>query len=143
MGLYDYIRCKYPLPIKGANSLLYQTKDTTAQYMDLYEIREDGTLWHENYDTEDRSDPKAEGIFKLRGCISPVNKRWEQVIFTGEIRFYTSLTERKFDRDDAGWIEFSAYYVDGILNQINLIKYRKPMVMALIQQKLSNLLLFI
>lgn len=113
MGMFDEIKCKYPLPLEGANDLLYQTKDTDAQFMDLYEIREDGTLWHEIYDVEDQSDPNAEGIMKMWGCMTRVNKRWEQVMFTGEIVFYG---------DNKGqFIEFSAYFVDGKLNQLHKI----------------------
>lgn len=56
MGMFDDIKCKYPLPLNGANDLVYQTKDTPAQFLDKYEIREDGTLWHENYDIEDQSE---------------------------------------------------------------------------------------
>ena len=48
MGMFDDIKCKYPLPLDGANALDYQTKDTDAQNLDNYEIREDGTLWLEN-----------------------------------------------------------------------------------------------
>lgn len=55
MGMFDTLRCKYPLPVTGASDLVYQTKDTPAQWLDYYEIREDGTLWHEAYDTEDQS----------------------------------------------------------------------------------------
>ncbi len=45
--MFDELRCKYPLPVSGANRLIYQTKDTEAQCLDLYEIRKNGTLWHQ------------------------------------------------------------------------------------------------
>lgn len=109
MGLFDYLRCNYPLPVEGAELLEYQTKDTPAQWMDQYEIRADGTLWHENYDTEDRSDPNAEGFDRLFGCMTRVNKRWEPVLLTGEIVFY------------AEDIEFSAYFVGGKLMRLEML----------------------
>jgi hypothetical protein len=65
MGMFDYVKCHYPLPVKGAEDLIYQTKDTPSQWLDMYEIRADGTLWH-----EDRSDP---------------SNRLEPVKWTGEI----------------------------------------------------------
>ena len=34
MGMFDDIKCKYPLPVEGANALDYQTKDTDAQQPD-------------------------------------------------------------------------------------------------------------
>lgn len=111
MGMFDDLRCHYPLPREGANTLAYQTKDTPAQWMDLYEIRADGSLWHETYDIEDRSDPSATGLDALRGSMTRVGKRWEPVKLTGEVRFYTS-------QPSGEWIEFSAYFIDGQLREL-------------------------
>lgn len=111
MGMFDDLRCKYPLPLAGANELHYQTKDTPAQFCDMYEIREDGTLWHEAYDIEDRSDPNAEGLDALVGCMTRVSKNWEPCAMTGEIRFYASATPKQ-------WVEFSAYMVKGKLHTL-------------------------
>jgi hypothetical protein len=48
MGMFDDVVCKYPLPLpedpKGYCNDKYQTKDFDNA-MDVYEIREDGTLW--------------------------------------------------------------------------------------------------
>ena len=109
MGMFDYVRCHYPLP-DGAGALEYQTKDTPAQWLDQYEIRADGTLWHQAYDTEDRSDPNAEGFMRLFGCATRVNERWEPVALTGEIVFYA---------DD---YEFSAYFVGGTLKHLETLQ---------------------
>ena len=109
MGMFDYMKCKYPLPGAGDNNREYQTKDTPAQFLDNYEIRADGSLWHLDYDIEDRSDPNAEGLARLVGRLSRVNERWEPVPFIGEIRFYRYVSET----DNA---EFSAYFVNGMLN---------------------------
>lgn len=107
--MFDNLKCLYPLSINDFKNEVFQTKDTPAQMLDLYEIRSDGTLWHENYDTEDRSDPNADGIKRLYGCCTKVNKRWEfEDTFVGEIRFYTSTT-------DGVWLEFSSYFVNGKL----------------------------
>ena len=121
MGMFDNITCRYPLPVPGANDLDYQTKDTDAQALDSYEIREDGTLWHENYDVEDHSDPNAEGLARIKGMMTRVNERWEQVLGTGEIVFYTSL-----DDNHRGWLQWSAYFVRGQLKHVELITHTKP-----------------
>lgn len=141
MGMFDDIKCKYPLPMDGANALNYQTKDTPAQYLDLYEIREDGTLWHEDYDIEDQSDsakwerehPGEESPKELDafcGCMSKVNKRWEQIKLTGEICFYSmyGVKDGKLANvtTRAGWLEWSAYFVDGKLNQLHMLENRAP-----------------
>jgi hypothetical protein len=117
MGLFDYLRCDYPLPLEGANALEFQTKDTRQQYMDRYEIRADGTLWHEEYDTEDRSDPNAEGLERMFGCMTRVNQRWVRDEMTGEVCFYTSSG----DRDNDQWIEFSCYFVKGALKHLEVL----------------------
>ena len=144
MGMFDDIRCKYPLPIDGANGLSYQTKDTPAQWLDQYEIREDGTLWHEGYDTEDQSEfgkwmrehpgqaPPDDvlTLYNFKGCMARVNERWEPVALTGQIEFYTpySITDGKLTNADArdGWIEWMANFVDGKLTQVQLIENRPP-----------------
>lgn len=134
MGLFDDLRCEYSLPVEGANDLAYQTKDTPAQYLDLYVIRKDGTLWHQEYDVVDRSElgkwmaanPGKEpsddqcNLLSIGGCMTRVNKRWVQETLTGEVRFYTTL-----DPQHTGWIEWSAYFVEGKLNQLHLIENRQ------------------
>lgn len=120
MGMYDNIKCKYPLPAGGppnASELDYQTKDTWTQCLDHYEIREDGTLWIEE---------APEGMFGLAdmaGCMTRINRRWvrDEKTGTGEIRFYTSI-----GKQHTGWLEYSAYFVDGKLSALNLIEYRLP-----------------
>ena len=119
MGMYDDIKCHYPLPVKGANALSFQTKDTPNQFCDLYEIRADGTLWHEEYDIEDHSDPNANGIMRLVGCMARVNKRWVQDLFTGEICFYSFLD----DHNRTGWVEFAADFLDGKLTGLRIIEH--------------------
>ena len=115
MGMFDYLKVQFPLPESGANDLCYQTKDTPAQRCDRYEFRADGTLWHEAYDTRvEVTDKSLFGFF-----LHQENKRWEQVHFTGEIRFYTFWNER----DQKGWIEWSSYFREGQLQQLNLIRF--------------------
>jgi hypothetical protein len=118
MGMFDNLICKYPLPVDtDLSKEIFQTKNTPSQFLDNYEIREDGTLLHETYDIENRSNPNAKGITKFIGCMTRVNKRWEKVSdFIGEIRFYTTLD------GDKTLIEFSAYFVDGKMKEIHLIK---------------------
>jgi hypothetical protein len=123
--MFDEIQCLYPLPLEGANARVYQTKDTPAQFTDLYEIREDGTLWHENYDLEDQSDPTKTGIERIFGMCARVNERWEPVDFTGEIRFYDLRKSDPLDSSqDDGWIEWSAYLEHGKVVSLNLIENR-------------------
>jgi hypothetical protein len=109
MGVFDYLKCTYPLPGDPPKDAQYQTKDTDAQYLDNYEIRQDGGLWHEAYESK-FTDNGKEGMAALVGCMSRENVRWERKIFTGEICFY----------GDAGC--YSAYFVDGVLNQVHEVR---------------------
>jgi hypothetical protein len=120
MGMFDDLKCLYPLPVEGANDLTFQTKDLVC-WLDNYEIRADGTLWHEEYDTEDQSDPTAKGLLKFLGAMARVNKRWVPVLMTGEVMFYSALGE-----DHKGWIEFSAYFVGGKLKELHQLHNRYP-----------------
>lgn len=116
MGMFDYLRCEYPLPVDGANELEYQTKDTPSQFLENYKIEKDGTLSYESCRYEDRSDQTLSGIMRLAGMMTRIVEGWEKVCFTGEIRFYTTIEE------DAKWIEFSSYFVDGKLKELVQIK---------------------
>lgn len=115
MGMFDYLHCEYPLPVDGANGLVYQTKDTPSQFIDHYKIKADGTLWHEDYEIEDRSDPNAEGLARIAGMMTRVNPCWMPVSdFIGEIRFYYYSEKR--------YLKWSAYFKDGKLVDLNLVK---------------------
>lgn len=139
--MFDYIKCHYPLPFEGANDLVYQTKDTPSQFMDNYEIREDGSLWYEYYELEDRS---AVGLWLKKnpdktyddapkylkkggfprvflGKLSKRNKKWVKVDnFIGEIRFYSSVKDKNEPAKDK-WTEWSAYFEQGKLVRLNQI----------------------
>lgn len=145
MGMYDYIVCRYPLPtvvpefIKS-NDHHYQSKSLDCR-MDVYEIRDDGTLWLEEYDVEDQSEhakwkaahpgeklPKEladDPISALAGCMSRVNKRWVQQRFSGVIEFYdsnwcASAYEIDFtpDGSDHEGVTYEATFLDGAVVKI-------------------------
>lgn len=118
MGMFDYLKCHYPLPVEGANDLDFQTKSTSAQLLDNYEIRADGTLWHEQYDVEDHGDKNANGIERLIGCMTRVNEHWVTEKMTGEIVFYAT---KPGNHTDDCWVTFSSYFVDGKLRELHLI----------------------
>jgi hypothetical protein len=86
MGMFDYVKCDYPLPWPEASGFGYewQSQDTDDQYLSRYEIRADGTLWHERYDIRNEADEKAPlGFWQHRE-----NVRWEQVKQTGEVELH-------------------------------------------------------
>lgn len=125
--MFDYVKCEYPLPVPEANDLEYQTK-SMDNFMDQYLIKADGSLWVERCDREDQSDAALwerahpgevapPELDRLCGCMARVNKRWEPLAYTGEIRFY--------DYDLAGglWLEWSAYFFKGRIQLLHRIEH--------------------
>lgn len=122
MGMFDYIRCKYPLPVEGTQDLQYQTKDTDKQFLELYEIREDGSLWTEDVEREwvdDESRPLFNGYLKR------VSEAWRPEPLTGEIVFYSDYGPKDKNGWGQWWIEYSAYFVSGKLQSLNVIEDRR------------------
>ena len=113
--MFDYLRCDYPLPVAGANALEYQTKSTDAQFLDKYEIREDGTLWHFAYEPRMQEDAEAPMGFWMHRD----NERWEHDAMTGEIVF-TAYPGDVFKEENR--VTFSAYFVRGELKHLEHLK---------------------
>lgn len=114
MGLYDDIACDYPLPGCEGTPPRWQTKSLSCQ-LDRYKIDDDGSLWVEAYDAEDRSNPDATGLARFAGCMTRVNRRWERCDFRGEILFYGE------DRS-GGWWEYSALFNGGQIIDVRAVE---------------------
>lgn len=113
MGMFDEVKCRYPLSVEGANKLVYLSKDTPQQQLETYEIREDGTLWQEVCDPEWLSDPSEFSEVRM----NPRNVRWEQVPFEGELEIQTGVGElgaMGFDK----WYSFRFWFRDGIVRDV-------------------------
>ena len=114
--MFDFIKCKAPLPIWGFENRSFQTKSTPSQLVDNYIIKEDGTLWFEGYDIVDRSDPTSKGIERLVGMMSRENIRHVFCHdFTGDIYFYDFVLEK--NNKQRGWVEFKASFEKGRLTR--------------------------
>jgi len=113
MGMFDYVH------FEGKR---YQSKDTPYQLMDNYEIRDDGTLWHEDYDAEWIDD---EGHFG--GYLRPINLQWTWCdTFDGVIRFSREDEARGGWKNDA-WIEYEALFMDGRMIKLTQTKGVEPL----------------
>lgn len=105
MGMFDDLRCRYPLPDPEAQEWGFQTKDFDC-LMDDYTITEDGRLIKhvtrcEEVPEEDRpyfgkpewdDDPDLPGRnswFRLCGSIRRVPVEDREIPYHGDIRFYT------------------------------------------------------
>ena len=132
MGMFDNIRCLAAIPVEldvDHKEHWFQTKSLGCD-LDYYEIREDGSLWQEDYDIEDRSDPSKVGLAAFVGSQTRVNKRMiPRDKFTGEIVLYTqasSIGEKDVGQKHSGWLEFSAYFVGGQMKHFELLQYAEP-----------------
>jgi hypothetical protein len=128
MGMFDYLRCDYPLPARAlAQGLVYQTKDFDC-LMDEIHILADGTLMGQDYDIEDRSDPNATGLAALAGRMTRVNVRPKPLSdYDGEIEFYADYGDRNSNGWGEGWLEFKAVVQLGKVVSVTLIEDRVPL----------------
>ena len=107
MGMFDTVECRYSEMPKEHQKLDYQTK-SFHNAMDLYVIDKDGCLYHEDYDIEDKSDPNAEGLERLIGCMTKVNKRLVHLKDYTDTIFFYGFTKEK-------WVEYKVQYTEGTL----------------------------
>src|SRR5437667_12711005 len=100
MGMFDDIKCEYPLPLPETQGELagrnwrengFQTKDFDC-LMDQYCVREDGTLWQQVYAWGETR--------KGRRCRNAAG--WQPMSgYTGTARFYDFLYGNQADY----WVE--------------------------------------
>ena len=115
MGMFDYIRCKMPLPTASELPAIewFQTKDVPTEqlYLEKWSIEQDGRLIKLGVRYEDRSDKAAEpGSFdSIAGCMTPVAVPEEdmEIPFHGHIRFY-----HYDEKTRVSW-EYIAKFTDG------------------------------
>ena len=99
MGMFDTIRCLYPLPNYpaelGDKDPGFQTKSLDCG-LDNYLITADGRLLVTSLPDEGESD---------------YNPVWDECFYTGEIRFYTSYGSEV----PRQWLEYIGYFQRGRL----------------------------
>lgn len=127
MSMFDTLRCHYPLPIPEAQGLALRTKDLDRIAND-YELRADGSLWVEDYDIEDRSDPNATGLAALAGALTRVNCRWRQVTDLDEtiIAYGDYSIPRDVQSRDRGRVVFLMRFQAGHIMAITTVEDTKP-----------------
>ena len=112
MGMFDYLRCKMPLPEPCPPSdTLFQTKDTDEQYMETYTITEDGRLIHHAVDYEtvpkaERPHPEEDGLLGLRGSIRRIPRGEVEIPLHGDLEFHHYS-------DDKEWWSYIARFTEG------------------------------
>lgn len=121
MGLFDYVRCDYPLPDgKPTPRELFQTKDFPEPYMERYTITGEGRLIahrvrYEEVPLSERPYPNETGFLKWAGSIKAVPIGDEDLKFHGFLYFYGF-------EDGGDFREFNAKFTDGKLVEITQVK---------------------
>jgi hypothetical protein len=115
MGMFDQIKCVYPLPLPEHQGELagrnwreneFQTKDFDC-LMDHYCIREDGTLWQQSYAWKtNRSGPPSRAPADCHRLIE----------YTGTVHFHDWINGNHADY----WVEFAAVFVSGKLTELEI-----------------------
>lgn len=136
MGLFDEIRCEYPLPgLPDPSGVQFQTKSFEC-LLDNYRITREGFLEVEEYEVEDQSDPNAEGFLRFIGIATKVPSGWNQVDFTGTVNFYGDANSgslyflspegtkmlgedgKQIDIPKTEWFEYLAEFKEGQIKRV-------------------------
>ena len=112
MGMFDYVTILHKLPWPEVQDATWQTKCTPAQYLNHYEIRADGTLWHEAYDWRLVEDEDAAMGFACHQN----NKRWEQVYYSGELECHEYVEHTGTPGHTLYSIQF--WFRDGVVKDV-------------------------
>jgi hypothetical protein len=101
MGMFDTIRCEYPLPENSFQEESFQTKSLEC-LLDEYTITKRGRLilhMHRHYQTKTKD---------------------VDVEYHGDLRFYTSVGER--DEGTYEWVEYKARFTEGKVQWIKRVE---------------------
>lgn len=123
MGMFDDIKCEYPLPDAEAQGETFQTKDLDC-LLDTFTITKEGRLMYHAYDTlivpEDERTlckgippEKRTELQKTCGMFGRKNERLEDENYHGYLRFYTSINGVQY--------EYMAKFTDGDVESIDRV----------------------
>lgn len=126
MGMFDRVRCRYPLP--HHQDAEFQTKDLAriardepwlGGFLDEYEISEDGRLTRHVHEREWREDPKS----LFGGYLTSIRDWWLEVPGAhGDVCIYTN--EGKHGKPGYRWIEFRIRFTDGRVEEVEEVPER-------------------
>jgi hypothetical protein len=128
MGMFDYLRCEFPLPDgRDGSSIEFVTKDTNAQWSETYVITKDGRLLHKKLRYEIVPEEKRPyygkpewfdkngnpGLMSMIGMMETFPDGEEFVAFHGCLRFYGRL-------EDGSYVDYEALFDRGKLIRIDV-----------------------
>ena len=134
MGMFDYLKCEYPLSAPEVQDEEFQTKRFSCR-MDNYRIAEGGELFVIEHDYVEVPEQEREyygkpewergGFYQLIGSMRSIPRPERLLInFSGEVEFYTYTGDINGDDDQIEWYEYVALYSKGELIKIDRITSR-------------------
>lgn len=112
MGMFEHVRCEVPLPDGFTGEM--QTKDFDCVLGTLL-IRADGRLMIEDREWEVvPPEDRPNHLFPSMGSRRAINKRWRDLDFHGEFRFYGS------EGNGGAWHEYVARFTHGTLESLEI-----------------------
>lgn len=132
MGMFDYVKCEYPLPggiPEWAKACIFQTKDTDAQFMETYVITKEGRLIHQSvkYETTPESERPYFGkpewdksdFYKSAGMIRSVPTGNVDINYHGDIYLFGCS-----ERIPLEFCELMVRFTNGDVQYIRLVEGR-------------------
>lgn len=131
MGMFDYIRCEYPLPIPEMQDRSFQTKFADWCYLDDYTITKDGRLIHHTTRSEvvpeaERPYPNApEGsLLGICGMLRRVPTGDVEIPYHGDIVFY----DWRVPGQHTDLVDFVARFTNGRVEWIRVDGEEPPVL---------------
>jgi hypothetical protein len=126
MGLYDTIKCKFPLPFPKDRQELekadfnkiftFQTKNL-GKRMSNYEIREDGTMWIQSFDAV-----VVNGEYERK---NPTWLRYNPHNLVMEIYdLYCAGYEDDLRLKNDYWVKYEVEFRDSVVSNVKLLEFR-------------------
>ncbi len=125
MGMFDSVIIKYKLPLPNESygytgTDQFQTKDL-ENALDTYELREDGTLWRQDRETEwVEGDKKGKSIIDRFGHLKTIKSWWTKINITQTIKAYSyERTDGEYDYS----IDYKIIFIEGTVKSVELEKF--------------------
>lgn len=120
MGMFDSVKCRYPVPDPECQNLDFQTKDL-EQTLSEYVILEDGRLVVRRRDVEWVDDPSA----FLGSHMVTKRSWWEEDYHHGDVVIYGLKRSDKPAEGD-NWVEYVVRFTRGRVESISRADEIRP-----------------
>jgi len=135
MGLYDNIKCEYPLPGKfpaELQTVWFQTKDLGSSLSD-HIITSDGKLCQYRYKLIYNTKKSSVKFGNKKINLPSIKERkflgHQELVYDGAVTFYTNFPQSlDYPSKAEKWYEYCAFFENGKLIKIIQVKYPCPQI---------------